>query len=210
MREPHAAAQIRVCSLQPCMAQPLTARTQWHRRNSEGAARPELKHKRGRKNYKNSLADSVRWGSLSLPQLIFLQRIQFGSRRQFLGGMGMSLLDKFEEYNKKNRKGITQLSIIKSGSAVFSSDFAKRNELGKAFETLSFFLSKTNDNVLGIRFFTDNKGCLKITKRTTDACCSAMALIRDYNGYLGKYKLINSEKHDGYKDCIFESVQGGN
>lgn len=119
----------------------------------------------------------------------------------------MSLLDKFEQYNKKGRVSRTQLSICKSGLAIFSSDFAKRYLPGKEFETLSFFLSKTNDNVLGIRFFTDNMGCLKITKRAVDACCSAIALIRDYNGYLGKYKLINSEKHADYKDCIFEKVQ---
>lgn len=117
----------------------------------------------------------------------------------------MSLFDNFEQY-KKYRKSITQLSIGKAGYAVFSSDFAKEYGLGKDFETLSFFLSKSNDNVLGIRFFTDNNGCLKITKRPADACCCAIALIRDYNGFLGKYKLINSETHLGYKDCLFEKV----
>lgn len=81
---------------------------------------------------------------------------------------------------------------------------------GRDFETLSFFLSKTNDNVLGIRFFTDNKGCLKITKRPANTCCCAMALIRDYKQYLGKYKLINSENHVGYKDCLFEKSVGRN
>ena len=37
----------------------LDKRTQWQAWQSEGAARPELKNKRGPKNYKNSLADSV-------------------------------------------------------------------------------------------------------------------------------------------------------
>lgn len=99
---------------------------------------------------------------------------------------------------------ITQLSIVKSGFAIFLSDFAKRYLLGKDFETLSFFLSKTNDNVLGIRFFTDNMGCLKITKRQIAACCSAMALIHDYKQYLGKYKLINSEKHADFETNLIE------
>lgn len=120
--------------------------------------------------------------------------------------MSLFLFDNFEQYNKKDRMSATQLSIGKSGYAVFSLGFAKEYGLGKDFETLSFFLSKTNNKVLGIRFFTDNKGCLKITKRPTNTCCSAMALIRDYKQYLGKYKLINSENHVGYKDCLFEKV----
>lgn len=122
----------------------------------------------------------------------------------------MSLLDKFEQYNKKDRISVTPLSIGKSGYAVFSVDFAKRYMLGKVFETLSFFLNKTNDTVLGIRFFIDKRGNLKISKRATNACCSAMALIRDYNQYVGKYKLTDIENHADYKDCLFEKVQGGN
>ena len=120
----------------------------------------------------------------------------------------MSILDKFEQYNKKDIKSITQLSIDKSGYAVFSVDFTEKYGLGEVFETLSFFISKTNDNVLGIRFFTDNRGRLRIIKRqiSIDACCGALDLIRDYKQYLGKYKLINDENHTDYKDCIFEKV----
>lgn len=122
----------------------------------------------------------------------------------------MSLLDNFEQYNKNGRVSITQLSICKSGFAIFSTDFSKRYLLGKDFETLSFFLSKTNGNVLGIRFLTDNRGRLKITKRLTDACCCAMALIKELPEYIGKYKIVGTENHKDYTDCLFEKVQEEN
>lgn len=51
----------------------------------------------------------------------------------------MSILDKFEQYNKKDIKSITQLSIDKSGYVVFSVDFTEKYGLGEVFETLSFF-----------------------------------------------------------------------
>lgn len=56
--------------------------------------------------------------------------------------MSLFLFDNFEQYNKKGRKSITQLSISQSGYAVFSADFPKRYLPGEVFKTLSFFLSR--------------------------------------------------------------------
>ena len=119
----------------------------------------------------------------------------------------MSLLDTFELFKAKTGpKGIKRLTIGKSGYATFGVDVASELGLGKDYKSVSFFLNKTNSNVLGVRFFVNDGGPLKLTKRALNACCCAMALRKEFPEYIGKYKMVGMENHKDYKDCLFERV----
>lgn len=123
----------------------------------------------------------------------------------------MSLLDNFESFKaKKAQRGIKRLSIGKSGYATFGVDVVQELGLEKNYKSVSFFLNKTNSHVLGIRFFVNGSGLLKLTKRALNVCCCAMALIKEFPEYIGMYKMLGTENHKDYKDCLFEKVQEEN
>ena len=119
----------------------------------------------------------------------------------------MSLLDKFELFNaKRGKRGIKRLTIGKSGYATFGVDVTSELGLGKDYKSVSFFLNKTNSNVLGVRFFVNGSGPLKLTKRTLNVCCCAMALRKEFPEYIGTYKMVGMENHKDYTDCLFEKL----
>ena len=125
----------------------------------------------------------------------------------YYGGTEMSLLDKFELFNAKTGKsGIKRLTIGKSGFATFGVAVASELGLGKAYKTVSFFLNKTNSNVLGFRFFVNGSGQLKLTKRALNVCCCARALRKEFPEYIGTYKMVGMENHKDYTDCLFEKL----
>ena len=119
----------------------------------------------------------------------------------------MSLLDKFELFTaKKGKRGIKRLTIGKSGYATFGVDVVSELGLGKDYKSVSFFLNKTNSNVLGVRFFVNGSGPLKLTTRTLNVCCCAMALRKEFPEYIGTYKMVGMENHKDYTDCLFEKL----
>lgn len=119
----------------------------------------------------------------------------------------MSLLDNFESFKaKRAKRGTRHLTIGKSGYATFGVDVASELGLEKDYKSVSFFLNKTNSNVLGIRFFVNGSGPLKLTKMALNVCCCAMALRAEFPKYIGKYKMVGTENHKDYKDCLFEKV----
>lgn len=116
----------------------------------------------------------------------------------------MGLLDKFEFFKAKPGRGlIKRLTIGKSGYLTFGVAVTSELGLGIKYKTVSFFLNKTNSNVLGVRLFVSAEGSLKLSKRPKNVCCCAIALIKEFPGYAGRYKMIGTENHKDYMDCLF-------
>lgn len=122
------------------------------------------------------------------------------------------LLDNENFIEMKSKKRLDcDFKIGKNGIATVAKKTAIPLRL-QEYQTLSLFIDKTNNTVVGVRFYKGLKGDFKVFKHRS-AQFSCRSLLSKYpHSYLGEYRLEKYQEEEGFLDCLFtkEAQNGDN